>query len=75
MRIREQFEDNHVHFKKEFIGGFALELMICDNLELYYGRAIRNQFEKLINTQFADDEKNKQMEDLFNRILITQKRF
>jgi hypothetical protein len=75
MRIREHFEDNKVHFKKEFIGGFALEMMICDNLELYYGRNIRNELEKLLNTKFADDEKDKNMDDLFNRISAIQKRF
>ena len=75
MRIREHFEDNHVHFKKEFVGGYALELMICDNLELYYGRNVRNQLEKLLNTNFADDEKDKQMEDLIKRITSIQKRF
>lgn len=75
MRIREHFEDNHVHFKKAFIGGFALEMMLCDNLELYYGRSIRNNFEKLINTSFADEEKDKQMNELLNKIISIQKRF
>jgi hypothetical protein len=75
MRIREHFEDNHVHFKKEFTGGFALEMMLCDNLELYYGRNIRNNFEKMINTSFTDEEKEKQMSDLMNRINSIQKRF
>ena len=75
MRIREQFEDNSVHFKKEYIGKYALEVMIGDNLELYYGRKIRNELEKLLNTKFADEEKNKQMEDLYNKIMSIQKRF
>jgi hypothetical protein len=50
-------------------------MMVCDNLELYYGRNIRNELEKLLNTKFADDEKDKNMDDLFNRISAVQKRY
>jgi hypothetical protein len=56
MKIQIQIDDNEYHSKNYFSGIYALENLILDLTEKYFGIEIKQQFESILKSRLAEYE-------------------
>jgi hypothetical protein len=73
MKIFTQINDTHLHLKYDFSGEYALEIWFLSLSEIYYGKTISRQIGTILKSHIAEEELNKNLNDLALKVHKIQK--